>query len=152
VKVDATALFDALDEIESFVKGEWQVKAAEILNEEIKSDSESGVDADGVKFPDNRPGHPYSLSQEVKRLSKSKSIILKDLKITGGLLKSGTLVNNGLEPTGTDSKGTDYERIAHGQMKHPKWRYHHKFFAASDKAITKIAEAVQTLFSRRFSK
>jgi hypothetical protein len=114
--------------------------ASTVLIQHIRRDTKRNRDADGNPFPawtpydDVKGNGPYSPSQERKRKAAGVRTDKKDLFVVGDMLESLGL--RGRFVTVAD----DQERKAHGQLFHPKWRYHHHFLYASDDAVTAIAD------------
>ena len=137
-----TAEFErSCEAIAVYAEGVALEDAAEIALVDIRRKTASGVDADNETFHAYSPGH----ARQRQRFGFATSP--KDLKMSGGLMNGLNIEKAPKERSIVPS--ADRERVAEGQMYHPKWRYHHNFLAVGDDTIARteevLAEGVQKL-------
>ncbi len=96
----------------------------------IKENTDAGVDADEIPF------HPYSEGHKKKREKIGLQTSRKDLKMSKRMMGSVGLYDNLV------NVAPEFQEIAHGQMFHKNWQYHHLFLMVGDKTIKKIELAM----------
>ncbi len=119
--IDATAFTALQEELLKAIDEHSIPTVAESHKKRILGLTAQGTDAFGEIF------HAYSPGHAKKRAAEGYSTDIKTLAMGEGRLQKIELVDD--ELTYTDDKAAE---IAHGQMFHPKWRWHHHFFDVSD--------------------
>jgi hypothetical protein len=146
--VDCSSALAVLDRTEVFCKCGWIEPAALAAEETIIEHSARGEDADGNTFTMWSEDEVYSPRQEGRRRKLNLSTHQKDIRVKGDLLGSLKLRRVGGIPqlAVADDAKDKLNRIAHGQMYHPKWRYHHKFLAVGREMILQVKAAIIAAF------
>lgn len=146
IRCDTKQLFAKLHKMERYASQKAIIHSAEILTRDIRSKTKAGKQADNTPFPSWYPTEfetdeieslgtsVYSPSQTRKRKREGVTTARKNLNVTGGMLASLGLDGNWV------TVGEQYQRIAHGQMFHPRWRYHHEFLLAGSDTVQKISD------------
>jgi hypothetical protein len=113
---------------------------------QVRELTAKGLDADGKRMHDYNPQYEASKNRQgvVTRLRRERrsrldsrgversSRSLKNLWDTGGLMRGLRIEDDKIVPK------PEHEEIAHGQMYHPKWSYHHLFLGIGEKTNKKL--------------
>jgi len=144
--VDTSSADAMLTRVTAYVTEGWKDVAAEEAKNVILDLTAQGLDADGNRFHDYSDGHAsvrarLGLPTDVKNLNMG---ILGLHTTAGGLLPSlkprrrGTSVRLAV----SDDPNSKLNKVAHGQMFHPKWSYHHNFLAVGERMLRKVEVAI----------
>jgi hypothetical protein len=131
--------------LEAYVTEGWKVVAAEEAKNVILELTAEGKDADGNTL------HAYSDSHASVRQSLGLQVGRKDLRMGQlGLLPSlePRRIGGKLKLAVADNAGDKLNKVAHGQMYHPAWSYHHKFLAVGDEMRKRVHQAVVGRYKR----
>lgn len=147
MQVDISAAEGLLERVALFAEKGWIPPASIAATETIHELSSEGLNADGTRFENWDEDQVYSPSQQRKRIIAKVGIDQKDIRIAGTLLDALKLRTiDGLPSLAVSDSDSKLNRIAHGQMYHPKWRYHHKFLAVGNRMMKKIKVAISVAF------
>ena len=142
--VDTSNALGMLDRVEAYTLGGWIVPAAEVVKEHIGESVKIGQDVDGGTFPMWSDEQVYSPRQEARREKEGLTTDIKTMSVTNEMMGSLDLRTiGGIPQLGVAENASDkLNRIMHGQMFHPKWRYHHKILGVTLLMIEKVKAAV----------
>ncbi len=148
--IDTSRALAKLARVELYAREGWKPIAAEVAKEMIRERSAQGLDADGNTFPQWSEDQVYSPEQKKRREKAGLTTDTKTMSVRGDLLGALQLRTiGGVEKLAVaESPGEKLNRIMHGQMYHPAWRYHHKIVAVSREMMMRIRMAVAAAFPR----
>lgn len=134
VHIDSSEVNAAIARIMAYAEKEAKADAAEVTLADIRRKTAKGVDADNIPF--SAYVKPYLKVRE-KHLRPTSP---KDLNLTGALMK-GLYFDAGQSAI---VPSTETEKIAEGQMYHPKWEssHHSMFLFAGADTIEFIEQAL----------
>jgi hypothetical protein len=133
VKFRTAQYINRLIKIGEYVRYKSIYTAGDVTRKGILKRTAAGVDANLQRFPnwsdynDSKKRSVYSPQQAARRKRAGKTTSKKNLKITNVLLASLHMSKGEILTVEGMS-----ERIAHGQMYHRKWKYHHLFLMANE--------------------
>ena len=146
--INTESAFETLDKTALFATVGWVIPASEAVKQTIVAETSIGRDSDGNKFEDWSDNNVYSPSQAKRRLRYGVTLSVKNLEVTGGLMEALKLREKDGKPSLSvaESSSDKLNRIAHGLMYHPKWRYHMKFLDAGKMAYEAVMLAIKGAF------